>query len=175
MKDLYNNLLTSLEGVANSGMLAAGYEFIASTSRFSRQENVNHFCAFIVPIHRPSESVYIGHHIKADIWIPPGGHIEPDEDPVETVIREAGEEIQYTPDHAQIRLFDFTIVPIDGRPDCKTHYNLWYLIDMPEKVEFKYDTREFYQAGWHTYAQAIEKLHNHAEFYLPVMRRLNSL
>ena len=31
-------------------------------------------------------------HKKVQLWLPPGGHIEPDEDPIEAVVREVWEE-----------------------------------------------------------------------------------
>lgn len=36
--------------------------------------------------------VFLRMHDKYDLWLPPGGHIEPDEDPVEAVVREVKEE-----------------------------------------------------------------------------------
>ena len=38
------------------------------------------------------DSVYLHWHPKIALWLPPGGHIDPDEDPVQAVLRETLEE-----------------------------------------------------------------------------------
>lgn len=49
------------------------------------------FCsdAFIVN----GDAVLLRFHDKHDAWLPPGGHVELDEDPTETAVREAKEEV----------------------------------------------------------------------------------
>ena len=51
---------------------------------------VRHFTAtgFVVC----GDSVALHWHPKVKAWLPPGGHVEPNEDPVQAVIREALEE-----------------------------------------------------------------------------------
>jgi 8-oxo-dGTP pyrophosphatase MutT (NUDIX family) len=53
------------------------------------------------------ESTLLHWHKKLQIWLPPGGHIDPDEDPVQAVVREVLEEtgitaevVPHMPDHA---------------------------------------------------------------------------
>ncbi|NTU46860.1 hypothetical protein HGA88_04515 [Candidatus Roizmanbacteria bacterium] len=37
-----------------------------------KKENAgSHFNTFLIPIHKQSHSIYLGHHIKANDWIPP--------------------------------------------------------------------------------------------------------
>ena len=38
------------------------------------------------------DSVYLHWHPKIALWLPPGGHMDPDEDPVQAVLRETLEE-----------------------------------------------------------------------------------
>jgi len=40
-----------------------------------------------------SDATLLHWHPKVRAWLPPGGHVEPNEDPVETVLREVREEI----------------------------------------------------------------------------------
>jgi len=51
---------------------------------------IRHFTstAFVA---RP-DAVLLHWHLKVRAWLPPGGHIEPNEDPVQTVLREVREE-----------------------------------------------------------------------------------
>ena len=51
---------------------------------------VRHFTATGFVVHR--DSVALHWHPKVKAWLPPGGHIEPNEDPVQAVLREVVEE-----------------------------------------------------------------------------------
>jgi len=124
-----------------------------------RYENIaDHFCVFFLPIHHKSSSIYLGHHIKADDWIPPGGHIEKGEHPVDTIKREIVEELDYELGDELIEIFDLTIKPIRRKHPCKLHWDLWYLIYLKEKIPFKFEKREFYNAGWFELERAVEKI-----------------
>lgn len=51
-------------------------------------------------------------HRKLQIWLPPGGHIDPDEDPVQAVVREVLEETGITAEVVADRpLMPFTNIP----------------------------------------------------------------
>jgi hypothetical protein len=47
-------------------------------SHTKKEGNPLHYCVFFLPYDKSVGKIYLGHHIKADDWIPPGGHIEPD-------------------------------------------------------------------------------------------------
>ena len=51
---------------------------------------VRHFTATGFVIH--NDSALLHWHRKVRMWLPPGGHIEPNEDPVQAVLREIQEE-----------------------------------------------------------------------------------
>lgn len=125
-------------------------DFLSTSQHITRPQNPDkHICALFMPYHKQTKSIYLGHHIKVNDWIPPGGHIELGEDPVKTVIRESQEELQYEVSPRQITLFDLTIVDIDApHYPCKKHYDLWYLIEMEDMNQFHFDTGEFYDAKW---------------------------
>lgn len=117
--------------------------------KYIRTENPSdHFCVFFLPIDIKAKEIYLGHHKKANDWIPPGGHIEPNEHPLNTIKREMFEELQYKLTNEKVQLFDLTIKNIN-KPNrtCKRHYDLWYLVFM-KKTDFIFDTREFYTASW---------------------------
>jgi 8-oxo-dGTP diphosphatase len=56
----------------------------------SRHDIPNHFTASGVVIEQGH--ILLVHHKRIGAWVPPGGHIEPDELPEETVVREILEE-----------------------------------------------------------------------------------
>lgn len=51
---------------------------------------IRHFTATGIVLHQ--DSVLLIRHAKLGWWMPPGGHIDPDEDPVQAVLREVREE-----------------------------------------------------------------------------------
>jgi 8-oxo-dGTP pyrophosphatase MutT (NUDIX family) len=52
-----------------------------------------HLVSYVVPVDPTDGSVLLIDHINAGLWLPPGGHVEPDEHPAETASREAEEEL----------------------------------------------------------------------------------
>jgi 8-oxo-dGTP pyrophosphatase MutT (NUDIX family) len=51
-----------------------------------------HLTASMVVIDPDTEQVLLIHHAAADLWMFPGGHVDPDETPAEAAIREVLEE-----------------------------------------------------------------------------------
>ena len=70
--------------------------------------NIRHFTATGFIIH--NDHVLLHWHKKVKEWLPPGGHIEPNEDPMQAVIREIYEEpnlnVTVVPTHPSIQ-FDY--------------------------------------------------------------------
>lgn len=52
-----------------------------------------HLVSYFVVVDRARRSLLLVDHRKAGLWLPTGGHVEPDEDPRETVVRELAEEL----------------------------------------------------------------------------------
>ncbi|OGK09207.1 hypothetical protein A2767_06675 [Candidatus Roizmanbacteria bacterium RIFCSPHIGHO2_01_FULL_35_10] len=130
----------------------------------------DHFCTFIVPFDLKSKNIFIGHHINADQWIPPGGHIEEYEQPVNTVKREFEEELGVKITDKQIELFDLGITNVQGKQrSCKIHYDFWYLVFIT-KLNFKFDKKEFYKAQWLTIDESIKKVS-----HISIIKALNKL
>ena len=133
---------------------------INSNPLLVKSENVkSHFCSFFVPINKKTKSIYLVHHIKAQDWIPPGGHIEKNEHPTATVKREFEEELSHKLTDEVIELFDATIKDISTNPrnPCEIHYDLWHLVYV-NKLPFKFDRGEFYDAGWFSFEDALNKI-----------------
>lgn len=144
-----------------------------SDNNLTKENNpFDHYCSFFLPIDLKSKTVYVGHHIKADDWIPPGGHIKQNESPLTTVYREFEEELNHELTTEKIELFDLSIKDVSGNPlhKCKTHYDFWYLVFI-KKTDFQFDRKEFYQAGWFTLKEALKKMK--LKQYKKIIAKLN--
>jgi 8-oxo-dGTP pyrophosphatase MutT (NUDIX family) len=122
-----------------------------------RDEDVgDHFCCMFIPFVPSQKSVFVGHHIKSGLWMPPGGHIDIGETPEQTVLREIQEELHFKPNTIPTP-YALTYVDITNRPDCTRHYDIWYLMECREEVAFDYEKREFHEAGWYSIGEAVQK------------------
>lgn len=121
------------------------------------QNAADHFCCFFVPVDIKTKQVFAGHHIKADEWIPPGGHIELNEKPIETIQREFKEELGLAFTDQKITLFDIGITLInDPKRPCRIHNDFWYAV-FTKKQKLSYDRGEFHTAGWLSIDETIKK------------------
>lgn len=161
MKNTLRNEILKLKNTkrVDKGILSKMLQQIGKEINLTRSENSkHHFCAFFLPIHNKS-SIYLGDHIKAGSWIPPGGHIELGETSIETVIREMQEELQYQPQEKDIELYDLSIIYIN-KPNlpCKTHFDIWYLVHMQDMISFPFDKGEYYGAKWFDLEKGVQKV-----------------
>lgn len=132
---------------------------------------VDHICTFFLPIDIEKKQIYLCHHIKAQDWIPPGGHIDKDELPVETVKREVSEELNYSASLDQIKMFDLSIKHIiNPKHGCEYHYDIWHWIPI-NKQDFSYTKKEYYDARWVTIPKA-NKLCTKNPTYLEVINKI---
>lgn len=148
---------------------------IDSNPKILKSENrYNHFCTFFVPINKKTKMIYMVDHIKAGHWIPPGGHIESGEMPVDTIRREFKEELDFQLTDEKIELFNLSIKPIFNNPRhiCKIHYDFWYLV-YTEIQDFKFDRGEFYDARWMSIKDAIRIIKTPQ--YKPVLKKIQKI
>lgn len=149
--------------------------FITTNPFYTKKESPEvHVCMFFIPIIQKDRLVYIGHHIKANDWIPPGGHVEPNETAVETIKREMLEELGYGLTTEKIELFDIAIKDIDNpKQVCKRHYDFVYLVYMDLPYDFVYDKGEFNDAKWVSFEDAAAKVQTPA--FKSMMKNLRDL
>ena len=124
-------------------------EFINNQPFLTKSEGTTtHIGTFFLPLNKETKSIYLVDHIKAGMWIPPGGHIEKNELPANTVIREFKEELNHQLTTEEIKLFNLSITPIN-RPwqKCITHYDFWYSVSI-EKFPFNFLKKEFHHGKW---------------------------
>jgi 8-oxo-dGTP diphosphatase len=109
-----------------------------------------HLVSYVVLADPADHSVLLVNHINAGLWLPPGGHVEPDEHPVQTARREVREELGIVADGDG---FDdqpafLTVTTTIGIDAGHTDVSLWFVVDGSREQPLKPDHREFRAARW---------------------------
>ena len=117
-----------------------------------------HICSFFLPYNPKTKEIFLIDHIKGKDWMPPGGHIEKGEMPIDTVRREFKEELSFKLTTEKIKLFNISVKKINkSERGCMTHFDFWHLI-YTAKVDYLIDKGEFYGGGWFTIAEGTKKM-----------------
>lgn len=141
-------------------------EWLAATADIYRRAKPAtpdvHLVSYALPVDVAGRSVFLVDHRLAGLWLPPGGHVEPGEDPAGTARREAKEELGVDADFgpAGDRPFFISVtrtVPVAG-PDAAaadraahvphTDMSLWYLLTGERGMPIELDEREFAGGRW---------------------------
>lgn len=133
-------------------------------SHTKAEGNPHHYCSFFLPFDKLNNKIYLCHHIKADDWIPPGGHIEMGETPSDAAVREMKEELNVMIKKSQLIAWNLSVKPIN-RPatGCMAHYDIWHLVNIKEQ-SFDYDPREYYDAAWFTISEGVSMIKKNSDF-----------
>lgn len=94
------------------------------------------------------EHVLLVDHINAGLWLPTGGHVEPEEHPWAEVRREACEElgIEYASEPCH-PLF-LTVTQTVGQTAGHTDVSLWYVLQGDRGAALSWDAGEFRSVAW---------------------------
>lgn len=116
-----------------------------------------HLVAYFLLWDEVDGSVLLVDHIKAGLWLPSGGHVEPGEHPVETVRREVVEELG-VPAVFSPRLGErpalLTVTETVGRPEERhTDVSLWFVLSGSRDQPLAPDPGEFRGVRWWTPAE----------------------
>ncbi len=113
-----------------------------------------HLVVYVVLQDPTDAAVLLVRHRKAGLWLPTGGHVEPGEDPRNTVRREAREELGIDV-AGRIRVPTFvTVTPTVGSVDTRhTDVSLWYAIRSSRSEPLTPDWTEFFETRWWTPAE----------------------
>jgi 8-oxo-dGTP pyrophosphatase MutT (NUDIX family) len=107
-----------------------------------------HLVSYFVPFDEASRCVLLADHVKSGLWLPPGGHAEPGEDPRDTVTREASEELGIDARFRGAGLpFFLTATPTVG---LRSHVDvsLWFVLECGRGDKLAPDPREFRSVRW---------------------------
>jgi 8-oxo-dGTP diphosphatase len=145
--------LTPVDDV-EAGHRARVLEWLAATDDVFRRikpfEPLQHLVSYVVPVDATDGSVLLVDHINAGLWLPPGGHVEPDEDPAFTARREAAEELGLPVDGMTIadRPLFLTVTGTVGVDSGHTDVSLWFVLDLRRDQPLTPDAGEFHSVRW---------------------------
>ena len=125
----------------------------AQLFRISKPDNPpKHLVSYFVPYDETKNMILLIDHINSGLWLPPGGHVEINENPKSTVIRGIKEELGITANF-NTKFGDkpvFVSVTKTIGQGNHTDVSLWYVTagDINEKLN--YEKREMYGYKWYT-------------------------
>jgi ADP-ribose pyrophosphatase YjhB (NUDIX family) len=109
-----------------------------------------HLVSYVVLVDPEDGSTLLVNHILAGLWLPAGGHVEPDEHPADAADREAREELGIEPlfAHPSRQPFFITITPTVGQAPSHTDVSLWFLLVGRRGLALTPEQREFTEVRW---------------------------
>jgi 8-oxo-dGTP diphosphatase len=117
-----------------------------------------HLVSYFVLIDPEHKSLLLADHIKAQLWLPSGGHVEQDENPKNTVLREAQEELSQKAVflRGNDKPFFVTVTQTVGLTAGHTDVSLWYLLRGRLHERLTFDRREFNDVAWFSFKEVLE-------------------
>jgi 8-oxo-dGTP diphosphatase len=109
-----------------------------------------HLVAYTVVVDGPH--VLLVDHRNAQLWLPPGGHVDPGEHPRATARRELLEELGIAADPIGAPLLA-TISTTVGLTAGHTDVSLWYVVQARRDQAVTFDEREFTELRWFKWDQ----------------------
>ena len=98
-------------------------------------------------------SILLVDHRNAQLWLPAGGHVELDEDPRRTVVRELKEELGLDVAlHAVGPPTMVTVTETVGLTAGHTDVSLWYVVQGNRAAKIEFDQSEFDAVRWFAFA-----------------------
>lgn len=107
-----------------------------------------HLVSYFVLVDQAQNKLLLTDHKKSGLWLPPGGHVELNEHPKETVEREILEELGIQADFLSRDPVFLTVTKTVGQPAGHTDVSLWYVLRGNVSDSIKYDDQEFHQIRW---------------------------
>ena len=132
--------------------------------------------SYFVLIDPDRKKILLMDHINAELWLPPGGHVEKDEHPAAAAERECMEELSITADFLLPDPVFITESITTGKTAGHTDVSLWYALKADSEIELEYDREEFNGYKWFGYDEILDmdiaKLDPHMHRFV---RKVNSV
>jgi 8-oxo-dGTP pyrophosphatase MutT (NUDIX family) len=99
------------------------------------------------------EQVLLVDHRNARLWLPSGGHVEPDEHPRSTVLRELQEELGFAPNQPIEAPLMVSCTPTVGLTAGHVDVSLWYVVRAQRGQPIRFDETEFVSVKWFRFSE----------------------
>jgi 8-oxo-dGTP diphosphatase len=109
---------------------------------------LRHLVVYGVVFDTVRKQILLVDHRHAGLWLPSGGHVEPDEHPSITVAREIWEELQLAAMLFLPNPLFLTVTQTVGATASHTDVTLWYVLRGDCQHPLQYDKEEFSQIAW---------------------------
>lgn len=107
-----------------------------------------HLVSYFLLFDEAEQQVLLVDHRKAGLWLPSGGHVDPEEHPRDTAHRELTEELGVSLPLLTPGPLFVTVTPTQGVIEPHIDVSLWYVFRASCQTKFDYDTREFHTVRW---------------------------
>lgn len=123
------------------------------------------------------EYILLVDHINAELWLPTGGHVDPNEHPRATVLREAKEELSIDGEFLNEHPLFLTLTETVGKTAGHTDVSIWYTLRGDRFAPLEFDGSEFLAVRWfHKDDVPLGRTDQHmARFLKKLYNPLNSL
>jgi 8-oxo-dGTP diphosphatase len=109
---------------------------------------LKHLVSYFAVVDEQRGKLLLVDHKLAGLWLPSGGHVEPDEDPRETVVRELAEELNLAAEFVSPDPLFITVTRTVGGDGGHTDVSLWYLLRGDSSRAIEFDRGEFHSVRW---------------------------
>ena len=127
-------------------------EWILSDAPLCRVQKPNlpdiHLVSYFVVIDFVCGKILLGEHNAANLWLPSGGHVEPDELPLDAAKRECREELQMEPEFFSLEPFFVTVSHLNEKGLHHKDVSLWYLLKGDSKKIPQFCDEEYRSMQW---------------------------
>jgi 8-oxo-dGTP diphosphatase len=109
-----------------------------------------HLVSYVALLDHRNSEILLVDHVNAGLFLPPGGHVEPDEHPLATARRECREELGIEasfPGHRPKPAF-VTVTRTVGADNGHTDVSLWFISEGWRGMQLSLDEVEFRSARW---------------------------
>ncbi|HRW10749.1 MAG TPA: NUDIX domain-containing protein [Caldilineaceae bacterium] len=107
-----------------------------------------HLVSYFVVVDWANRQLLLTDHKDAGLWLPSGGHVEPEEHPRDTVMREAQEELGLAARFVWPDPIFLTVTETQGLSAGHTDVSLWYVLHGNLSMNFIHDPGEFRGVAW---------------------------
>ena len=107
-----------------------------------------HLVAYFVVLDERHKKILLVDHKLAGLWLPTGGHVKINENPVTTVMRECKEELSIEAKFWKKEAFFLTSTTTVGKTAGHTDISLWYVLKGSIDDIYSFDKGEFNSIKW---------------------------